>query len=193
MDSHIDISGVIKIASETFSKMLDDFHLGESEATGFPERNLSFQFGHAFLQSYRGALVFQEVTFNSKEHLDTLLVNAGCAIALECKALLNERRAQSLRDDIERLEDTVIPRMKTRFRRDPPSKWFTVVLCEAWDEEIARWWKDTDSNCSIRTRSPRLDKYTRDYILLRDDIVYKGGRKKPWSLYWLYAYREIPL
>lgn len=193
MDSNLDICCVIKEASKTFSKMLDDFNLGESEATGFPERNLSFQFSHAFLQRYPGALVFQEVTFNSREHLDTLLVTADCAIALECKALLNERRAQSLCVDMDRLEEKVIPRMKTRFRREPPPKWFAIVLCEAWDDKIVPWWMGEDSHPSICTRSTRLNEYKKGYESLRDDIVYKNGRKKPWTLYWLYAYREIPL
>jgi len=189
VDSSIDIMKITHDAAGRFAKMLDGFNLGVSEDTGFPERNLSFQFGHAFLQYFPSGAVFQEVTFDKRKHLDTLLVSDGFAIALECKVLLNRRRVADLAADAERLEEIVVPHMKKRFKNDPP-KWYTMLLCETWWTERGPWWTDAVDIKPAWTRPDLLDNYELGSIPIRDDISFVGGRKIPWSVIWLYGYRE---
>jgi hypothetical protein len=190
MDSTIDISGIISKAADRFGAMLDIFRLGESENTGFPERNLSFQFSLAFLQDYPHGTVFQEVTFDKYEHLDTLLVADGYAIALECKVLIMKSRVADLASDAERLQQKVVPFMKERFKKTSALKWYTMLLCESWWDKHTDWWKGDKNTKSTWPRYEIFDKYERKSLLVRKDITFGKDGRRMWPLHWLYGYRE---
>ncbi len=187
MDKILDIPIITRDAATRFKNMLENFRLGVSEATGFPERNLSFQFSHAFLRAYENSAVFQEVTFDKRKHLDTLLISDDFAIALECKVLLMRSRAADLKDDAKRLQE-IVPLMKKRFKKNSPTKWYTMLLCETWWSEHASWWVG-ESTKSMWEPLDIIDTYKRDKILLRGDITFDGAQKQ-WPLFWLYGYRE---
>lgn len=54
------IEDAIELAAKNFGRMLNAFYPAQGEE-GFSERNLTFQFAHAFLELNKGANTFMEV------------------------------------------------------------------------------------------------------------------------------------
>jgi len=183
-----DIGTIVKAAAELFKAMLTRFRLAEG-ANAFPERNLSFQFSHAFLQRFPQGGVFLEPTFDGTKHLDALLIADESAIALECKRLWVPTQVTDIAADAARLSDTLFDTLSRRFVPVPPRRWFAMLLIEAWNEDHLAWWKGApDAKCQW-TRPDFLSRYVTDGLGLDEPIT--SGDEKRYPLHWLYAYRML--
>jgi hypothetical protein len=181
-----DIDEVVGAAARNFAGMLDHFRLAVG-SNAFPERNLGFQLGHAFLGRFPQGAVFMEPAFEGTKHLDTLLVNDDSAIALECKRLWMPTQVGWIADDAKRLSTPLFAELGARFVPHPPRVWYSMLLVEAWNQDHAAWWEGSRESHTAWTRPESLDSYSRRSLPVRS-IRSTDGRD--YDLQWLYGYRR---
>jgi hypothetical protein len=181
-----DIEAIVEKAAKNFAAMLDGFRLAVGE-NAFPERNLGFQLGHAFLERFPDGAAFMEPAFEGKKHLDTLLLGGECAIAAECKRLWMPTQIGWIADDATRLSQALFSELGARCLPRAPRVWYGMLLVEAWSEDHAAWWSgDTGSRCNW-TRRESLDAYVRKSLRVRSITTTEG---RGHDLFWLYGHRE---
>lgn len=180
-----DVVSIVEAAARNFAAMLKYSRLAVG-TNAFPERNLSFQFGHAFLERFPKGAVFLEPAFDAKKHLDSLLIEGDSAIALECKRLWMPTQVAWIGSDAERLSEKLATSLESRFVPAGPRSWYSMLLIEAWSPDHAAWWKsDPECRCTW-TRPDFFQQYATGHLKVCD-VASTDGVKYP--LYWLYAYR----
>lgn len=189
------IQALVDRAADHFSASLKRFKPWHGGNT-ITERNLSFQFGTAFLRHFPDGLVFMEAPFlhgdrkRADTHIDSYLFSQQLAVMLECKVVWAKDHIDSIASDMARLSPEVLRQIQDRHRGEEArvaKNSIATILAETWRLENVEWW------CGDAAKKPG---WSRD-LLPKEGWTY-GSRKvfrehdgPEGTLYWLYACRSI--
>ena len=96
---------------------------------GFTERNLTFNFCHAYLKQNHDAIVWQEIPIINvdRQHVDSIIIDKNWIIYIEAKRLYDITHFELLLDDLDRIKkhhsDIPLP-------LNPPAKKLVVLLAD---------------------------------------------------------------
>jgi len=178
------IEDAVRKAAETFYVMLEGFYPARGD-NGFCERNLTFQFAHAFVSMEKQRCAFMEVPWCHAEsdrwikRIDGYVFTPEIGIFIECKQIYQKRKADALLADLERLSHTSLTRVINEFTRlapknhQHPKKFYALGLAESWNADVTRWYS-----------------IFKDYRV-NSLIVKTFEWKKQNRLQWIYAYKQI--
>ena len=184
------IESTIVEAKDKFRKSLDDFWPA-FDNNGFNERNITFQFARAFA-SRPCSCAFMEVPFLNKKskrrnlHIDSYVFDKEVGIFIESKRLYSVEKANSIIDDIKKMNHENISYILDELHQNNmPKSIYTLILAESWSRDINDWWVDGQS-----------DRVQWDDGDFPEKMLYDCCEVEKWdnsSLSWLYGYRPLIL
>lgn len=188
------IEGVIEDARSNFASMLERFYPAQGD-NGINERNLTFQFAHAFLNRSPKGNAFTEIPLHHAghwgRHVDAYVFDNQIGILIESKRLYSSEKKGLIRDDIAKLnpqdvEQTLrVLHEKWVKRKRRPKRLYVLILAENWNPNITSWWLGK-SETTLKWDRAFLDEFHTASTMIK-----RYGEGPGSTLYWLYGYKQI--
>ena len=184
------IESTIIQAKDNFRRSLE-FFWPAYESNGFAERNITFQFAHAFANR-PCACVFMEVPYFNKKskvhdlHIDCYVFDQQIGIFIESKRLYSIEKAESIIKDINKMNQENISYIINNLHEgNIPNTVYTLILAESWNQGISKWWVEGENG--------KIKWNEKDFP---ENMIYSAcevGNETDSSLTWLYGYRRLSL
>ena len=184
------IESTIIEAKNRFRTSLEGFWPAYN-SNGFAERNITFQFAHAFANR-PCSCAFMEVPLFNKEsnnynlHIDAYVFDREIGIFIESKRLYNAENAVAILNDIHRMNTTNLNGILDELHQNKlPNFIYALVLAESWSNSINQWWVNGES-----------EKIKWDDTDFPEDMTYGLCEVEKWdnsALSWLYGYQRLKL
>ena len=153
MTAHPEISAVVNVAALSYGGSLENFRPWRKTRSGnyvIDERNITFNFCRAFVNTISCSSTFVEVPFDgvrANARLDAYCFSAQIGILLEVKTFTDRTEIGGVLSDIERLSSSAVSQVTRRHSGTCPSELRAVVLVESWKaHNRALWVQDASSN-----------------------------------------------
>lgn len=185
---HNEVHKILQNAQVRFASWLGRYKPWHGD-NGITERNLSFQFGTAFLNLNPTGLAFMEVPFAAesdgpvRNHIDGYFHCENFDLLLECKVVSSESHIKAIVSDIGRMGNKLLhEQIQKSHLKEIPKKMYSVVLAETWYSKIVDWWKDKKDADLDWSR----EGFPQDWHYGVVEVLHLKDENK-WTLYWLYG------